>query len=356
MTKRLALHDLHVAAGAVVEERDDWEVPVSYGDSAGEYAAVRSAVGLVDRGDLGALAVTGRDRAAFLHAVLSNDVKSLAVGRGCRATLLDIHGKVQVMLVILAAEDELLVLTPPAMAAPTLEAVDRYLFSEKAYFKDVTEDIATLVLAGPDALGLVSRLAGEAPGDAPWSHARAAIDGAEVRLVRGGIETGEAEIWLIAPSGHGRALWRTLIGAGARPVGLAAREALRIEAGTAVHGRDIDGGVLLPEIPSDDLVSYTKGCYVGQEVVVRIRDRGHVNRHLRGLLVDGAEVPPAGSPLFAGEAEIGRVTSAAWSYGLNRPVALGFVRRQHADPGTAVTVKIGERRVDATVSALPFAR
>jgi folate-binding protein YgfZ len=356
MTRRLALHDLHITAGAAMQQRDDWEVAVSYGDPAAEYAAVRSAVGLIDRGDLGALAVTGRDRAAFLHALLSNDVKSLAVGQGCRATLLDIHGKVQATLVILVAEDELLVLTPPALAAPTLEALDRYLFSEKAYFKDATEDIATLVLAGPGAPALVSRLAGAVPADAPWSHACAVVDGAEVRLVRGGIETGEAEIWLIARAGDGPALWRTLMAAGARPVGLAAREALRIEAGTAVHGRDVDGTVLLPEIPFDDLVSYAKGCYVGQEVVVRIRDRGHVNRHLRGLLVDGAEVPPAGSPVLVGEAEIGRVTSAAWSYGLARPVALAFVRRQHADPGTAVAVSAGERRLAATVSALPFAR
>jgi folate-binding protein YgfZ len=356
MTKRLPLHELHISAGAVVEARDGWEVPVSYGDPTGEYAAVRRAVGLIDRGDLGAFAVTGRDRAAFLHALLSNDIASLAAGQGCRATLLDIHGKVQVTLVILAAEDKLLVLTPPAMAAPALEALDRYLFSEKVYFKDVTEDTVTLVLAGPHAPEVVRRLAVNLPGDAPWSHAGTAVDGMEVRLVRAGIETGEAEIWLIAGSGEGPALWRTLVAAGARPVGLAAREALRIEAGSAVHGRDVDGGVLLPEIPFDDLVSYTKGCYVGQEVVVRIRDRGHVNRHLRGLLVDGAEVPPAGAPVYAGEAEIGRVTSAAWSYGLGRPVALAFVRRQHADPGTAVAVSGGERRLAATVSALPFAR
>ena len=333
-----------------------WEYPISYGDPAAEYAAVRHGVGLIDRGDLGALAVTGRDRASFLHALLSNDVKSLAAGQGCRAALLDIHGKVQVILTVLAGEDELLVLTPPGMAAPTLEALDRYLFSEKAYFKDATEEIATLVLAGPEAPGLVSRLAGTLPAEAPWSNVTALIDGAEVRLVRGGIETDEAEIWLIAGAADGARLWRALTSAGARPVGLAAREALRIEAGTALYPHDVDGGVLLPEIPVADLVSYAKGCYVGQEVVIRIRDRGHVNRHLRGLLVEGAEVPPTGAAVYAAETEIGRVTSAAWSYGFGRPVALAFVRRQHAEPDTAVAVQIGDQRVSATVSALPFAR
>lgn len=356
MVKRFALHELHIAAGAVVEARDGWDAPVSYGAPAAEYEAVRTGVGLFDRGDLGALAVTGRDRAAFLHALLSNDVTSLPAGRGCRATLLDVHGKVQVLLIALVGEDEILALTPPDMASATLEALDRYLFSEKAYFKDATADMATLVLAGPDAPALVRWLAGAGPGDEPWSHARAAIAGVEVRLVRGGIETGEAEIWVIAGPGDAPRLWRALTGAGARPVGLAAREALRIEAGTAVWGRDVDGGVLLPEIPFGDLVSYAKGCYVGQEVVVRIRDRGHVNRHLRGLLLDGTEVPPEGAAVLAEEAEVGRVTSAAWSYGMGRPVALAFVRRQCADAGTMVAVKLGERRLTATVSALPIAR
>jgi folate-binding protein YgfZ len=356
MPKRLALHDLHVAAGAVMDERGGWEYPISYGDPAAEYAAVRHGVGLIDRGDLGALAVTGRDRASFLHALLSNDVKSLAPGQGRRAALLDIHGKVQVVLIVLAGEDELLVLTPPGMAAPTLEALDRYLFSEKAYFKDATEEIATLVLAGPDAPAMLGRFGGELPGEAPWANVKALIDGAEVRLVRGGIETGETELWVVAHGADGARLWSLLMSAGARPVGFAAREALRIEAGTALYPHDVDDSVLLPEIPFDDLVSYSKGCYVGQEVVVRIRDRGHVNRHLRALLVDGAEVPPAGAAVFAGGTEIGRVTSAAWSYGFGRPVALAFVRRQHAEPGTAVAVQIGDRRAAAAVSALPFAR
>ena len=105
-------------------ERDGWEYPIAYGDPAAEYAAVRRGAGIMDRGDLGALAVTGRDRANFLHALLSNDVKSLAAGQGCRAALLDIHGKIQVLLTILTGEEELLVLTPPGMAGPTLEALD----------------------------------------------------------------------------------------------------------------------------------------------------------------------------------------------------------------------------------------
>jgi folate-binding protein YgfZ len=356
MAERLALHAQHLAAGAVMGDRDGRQYPRSYGDPAAEYAAARRGVGLIDRSDLGALSVTGRDRASFLHALLSNDVKSLAAGQGARAALLDVHGKIQVLLTVLAFEDEMLVLTPPGMAAWTLEVLDRYLFSEKAAYKPATAEIVALVVAGPGAPALVSDLAGALPAEARWSSIKAAIGSAGVRLVRGGSETGEAEIWLVAGAADGPALWAGLTARGARPVGGDAQEALRIEAGTARCPQDADASVLLPEIPFADLASSSKGCYVGQEVVVRIRDRGHVNRHLLGLSLDGREVPPPGAPVFSGEAEIGRVTSAAWSYGLDRPVALAFVRRQHAEPGTAVAVRIGDRRIAASVSALPFSR
>ena len=109
-------------------------------------------------------------------------------------------------------------------------------------------------------------------------------------------------------------------------------------------------------MPFEHLVSQTKGCYPGQEVVVRIRDRGHVNRHLRGLLLEGDAVPAPGSEVVAGDAVIGAVTSATLSLGLGRPLALGLVRRQHAEPGTTVGVRVGERTVPATVSDLPFKR
>jgi tRNA-modifying protein YgfZ len=104
------------------------------------------------------------------------------------------------------------------------------------------------------------------------------------------------------------------------------------------------------------LVSYSKGCYLGQEVVVRIRDRGHVNRHFRGLLVEGETVPTSGDKIMAADQEVGVVTSATWSFGFKRPLALGFIRRQHAEPGTSLTVRNQAAVLSATVTALPVPR
>jgi len=356
MPARLALHDLHAVAGAVFVSPCDIELPDSYGDAAAEYEAVRRGVGLIDHGNLGVLEVTGRDRASFLHAMLTNDVKSLAAGQGCQAALLDVHGKVQVLLAVWALEDRILVVTPPDMAAKTNEMLDRYLFSEKAIFRDATGELSLLLLAGPEAPALAERLTGTRPADGAWSNVSARLDGVDVRLVRGGGETGEAEVWLVSALGDGPRVWQAATAAGARPVGLRAHESLRIEAGTPYVDHDVDETVLLPEIPVERWVSYAKGCYIGQEVVVRVRDRGHVNRHLRGLVIDGDTLPPPGATLVVDGAEVGKLMSVAWSFGLKRPIALGYVRRQHAEPGTEVAVRTSGLTLPARVSALPFTR
>jgi len=321
-----------------------------------EYALVRRQVGFLDRADFGVLELTGRDRSSFLHALVSNEIKALGPGQGCAATLLDIHGKVQVVLFVWVADDRIFVVTPPAMAAKTAEALDHYLFSEKVAIEDVSREKALFVLAGPRARETSDRLTGARPPESPWSHVVAKLGDIPVRLVSGGGETGEAEVWIVCSLAEASRVREALAGTGVKPIGPEAFESLRIEAGTPLFGRDVDESVLLPEIPVENLLSHTKGCYPGQEVVVRIRDRGHVNRMLRGLVLEGDQVPPQGAEIVVDDAAIGKVTSATRSFGLARPIALAFVRRQHAEPGTRVAVRFGETAVAAAVSALPFAR
>src|SRR5262245_30065587 len=321
-----------------------------------EYALVRSRVGLLDRGDFGVLELTGRDRTTFLHALVSNEIKALGPGQGCAATLLDVHGKVQVILFVWVADDRIFVVTPPAMAAKTAEALDHYLFSEKVAIEDVSREHALFVLAGPAARPTAERLTGAGPPEKAWSHVAAKLGDTSVRLVSGGGETGEAEVWIMCALGDAARVRESLTGAGAQPIGREAYVSLRIEAGTPLYGHDVDESVMLPEIPFENLLSHNKGCYPGQEVVVRIRDRGHVNRMLRGLTLEGDQVPPQGAEVLLDDATIGKVTSAAWSYGLSRPIALAFVRRQHAEPGTRVAVRFAGGTLAVAAARLPFAR
>ena len=331
-------------------------VTTATGDPRAEYLAVREGVGLVDRRDLGVVEVSGRDRATFLNALLSNDVKSLSAGQGCAATLLDVHGKVQALLLVWVLDDRIMLVTPAGLATDTVERLDHYLFSEKVSLADVTAEWALFLLAGPGAPDAVERLTGARPAPAAWSSVAATFVGAPVRLVTGGGETGGVEVWVAAPAAAAEQVAGALVAAGARPVGAEALESLRVEAGAMRFGVDIGPAVLLPEVPFEPLVSHAKGCYPGQEVVVRIRDRGHVNRHLRGLVVSGDAVPQRGDEVVAGDAVVGAVTSATRSFGLTHPIALALVRREHAEPGTAVGVRVDGRVVPATVSALPFSR
>jgi folate-binding protein YgfZ len=354
MAGRIPFHALHVRIGAVIDSPCGLDLPISYGDPAAEHRAARSAVGIVDRSHQGVLEVTGKDRAAFLQGMLTNDIKRLEPGQGCAAAFLDAHGKIQSLLAVLALADRLLLIVPSGRAVELREMLERFHFSERVDLRDASEEWAMFMLAGPDTITMVERLTGAALPGAVWQHVEATAGGAAVRLVRGSGETGAIEAWLLARRQEGATVLESLLAAGAKPVGLLAFDVLRVEAGTPWFGHDVDETTLLPEIPTDRLVSHTKGCYVGQEVVVRVRDRGHVNRHLAGFILDGEDVPRPGAGVVRDGREVGRVTSAVRSFSLARPIALGLVRREHAAPGTAVTVIDDGRELAARVAALPF--
>src|SRR6267378_1533438 len=181
-------------------------------DALAEYRAARDAVGIADRSDLGVVEATGRDRAKFLHALLSNDIAALAPGQGCAATVLDIHGKVQVTLAVLVLDDRVLLLTPPGMGESTVAALDHYLFAEKVTLEDVTGQRALLLLVGPAAEETAKRLTGATLPDAPFSHVAASLAGLpgdmDARVVRGGGETGQREIWLVVPAAEREHAWK----------------------------------------------------------------------------------------------------------------------------------------------------
>ncbi len=349
----LALHDAHREAGATFAERGGWLFPIHYGDPDAEYRAVRQSAGVIDRSALGKVTVTGRDRQAFLQGMLTNDVKSLGPGQGTAAAFLDARGKVMALVRVYVLDDRLLLELPASHTEKTLQTLDHYLISEKAYFETADEAFAVLAVQGPAARRMLSTLAGRDLDVAPHHHVEVAIAGAPVRV----IHRREAGVpgfhcWTIAL--HGAALWHALVDAGARPVGVQALDTLRVEAGVAWYGVDVDDTVILPETRLEELVSYNKGCYIGQEVVARVKYRGHVNRALSGLVLDGDRVPGRGAKVIADGADVGRITSAVRSPALGKPIALGYVRREHFEPGSAVAVDDGGVVSAATIAALPF--
>jgi folate-binding protein YgfZ len=319
-----------------------------------QYRAVRDAAGLIDRSAVGKAEVEGRDRATFLQGMLSNDVKALAPGQGCPAAFLDAHGKVMALLHVYALADRIVLELPPGLTHKTLLLLDKYLISEKASFEPVNEAWAVQSVQGPGAPALLAAVVGQALALPPHAHVEATIAGAPARVIQRS-EFGALPGYFVwcAPA-QTDAIRAALLAAGAAAVDHDVAEILRVEAGVLSYGQDVDESVLLPETGLEQLVSYTKGCYIGQELVARVKYRGHVNRALTGLRLEGERVPVPGAPVQAGDRVVGRVTSAVRSLGLGVPIALGYVRREHREPGESLSVRMGDDLVPARVAALPF--
>ena len=309
---------------------------------AGEYRALTAGCGLVDRAGRGRLALTGADRREFLHGQITNDIEGLEPGHGCYAALLTHKGKMLSDLRVLDLGDELLLSCERAGLQELFNMIRRYKLGSDVELHKRTIEMGELSLIGPEA----RRVAGaEALGPAEHDNLRAEIGGRPVVLAATDLGV---DVFCDAESTE--AVRAALLAAGATEVGEAAAELVRVESGRPRYGADLDDNVIPQEAGLNErAVSFTKGCYVGQETVARLFYRGKPNRHLRGLKL-GAPVEP-GTPLRLGEKEVGRVTSAAVSP-VHGPIGLALVRRE-AEPGT--TLAAGDGDVSAEVVELPFA-
>jgi aminomethyltransferase len=307
----------------------------------------------IDRSERGRIRAAGRDRQSFLQGMVTNDVARLKPGEGCYAFLLDATGHVLADARILVMDEALLLDVEPGRAGFVIQTLERYLIMERVRLVDVTDETHQLLVAGRDAAAF---LAGQGVPDAEtWGEGRNAAVPA-----LGGTARAASTHLLSVPAFDVYFEDRTardacaaaLAASGAATVSADTIDALRIEAGCPLTGIDIDERVLAPETGQQQrAISYRKGCYIGQEIVARIDSRGHTNRTLAGFAFpSGAELPAPGTVVMDGERQIGRITSAALSPALGMPIALGYIRREFAVPGTAVTFG----GLAATVHGLPF--
>ncbi|MHC4469574.1 MAG: CAF17-like 4Fe-4S cluster assembly/insertion protein YgfZ [Planctomycetota bacterium] len=319
----------------------------SHGDPVAEHRAVLEGAGVVDRSDRPRLWIGGGERQTFLQRLVSNDVEALAEGQGCYATLLTPKGKVISDLTIYHRGDRFLIDYPPETREEIAKKLTMYVLSSDVTVEEVTEELGLIAVHGP---GAAEVLGVSDPPEALLESTVATIAGHEAVVCRVdylGVRGFDLHVEREAAT----EVFEALSGAGATPFGRIAAETLRIEAGVARFGAELGDAVLPPEVPAlvDRAISYTKGCYVGQEVVARIKTYGHVNRELRGLAVEGGEVLPPGADVSVEGSPIGAVTSSCVSPTLGRPIALAFLKRAHLETGTSVDVVLGEGTVPAKV-------
>lgn len=329
------------------------------GDPAKQVQATRAAVGLCDLSDRGKLRLSGRDRLPWLQGQITNDVLTLPEGRGMEAAVLNVQGHLLTLMRVFALPDALLLDLPAPTKERILATFDRYLILEEVVIEDVTRSLALFSLQGPRAAEALAALVGSAPALPPWGIMEAAWGGAQLLVART-THTGEDGYDLFVPAALAPSL-KEALGASIAPLGGTAvdpeaLDLLRLEAGIPWWGRELEEAVVPPEARLDRAISRTKGCYVGQEIIARIDARGQVNTLLVGLAARD-RAPRPGDLLFAlrdRSRSLGRVTSAGVSPTLYAPIALGYLRREHTEPGTPVIASGEAGEVEVRVRELPF--
>ena len=358
MAKGSPLAEMHRINGANFEQEDGWSLPLHFGEPLQEYQSVRSRVGLLDLCHRGLLCFTGPDRVTYLQGMVSNDVEVLSPGQGTYAAVLDIHGKILADVRIFCTQDCFLVDLWETLKEKIIHHLNRYLIADEVEINDLTDRYGIVSVQGPKSDHLLEGLLGtnELP-STELGHGEFTTGDGTFRLVRG-THTGEKGFDLFLEKKDLMPVVLSIQEKGktlpVQWVGCQAQEILRVEAGIPRYGIDMSEDNLLLETGLDHSVSFKKGCYLGQEVVERIHSRGHVNRKLIGLALEGDAAARRGDAVHAEQQKIGEVTSSVLSPILKCPLALGYVQREYTGQGTRVTIHCNGIRIPAVVSRLPF--
>jgi folate-binding protein YgfZ len=338
-----------------------------------EYAAACSGAVLFDLSDRSKIELVGPEARLFLHNLCTNDVKNLAAGAGCEAFLCTAKARVVAYALVgcfrVADQDVLWLDFAPGFAAKVLQHLDHHLISERVELADRTAELGLLRLAGPRAKVILEQHFGRAMPEVPDLH-HVALGKPEdpdgIVYVRRQPAVSVSAYDLICRRASVAPLIKALTDRGAVTATNQTHEVLRVEAGTPEYSIDIDENRLVMEMGrTRQAISYTKGCFLGQEPIVMARDRGHVNRTLLGITVipspEATQEPrgslhpiPRGARLFQGNEEVGHVTSSVFSPRLGQVIGLAYLKRGSQTPGTVLTIEPDTDGRHAAVASLPF--
>ena len=345
-----ALHDTLNANSAHVTEFSGTTTAADFGDVRGEFQALLTTCGVYDLGWRAKIILTGNDRVRWLNGMVTNNVRDLAAGHGVYGFVLSPQGHIQGDLYAYNQGDSLLLDTDRSQRESMLKIFDHYIIMDDVEVRDASEELTAIGIAGPNSAVVLRELGLDVAGLQPMQFTESERQGTSLWVIRGdNPAVANFEIWL-APS-QVTAVWQELVAKGARPVGTAAVELLRVACGIPRYGIDIRERDLPQETEQQRALNFSKGCYIGQEIVERIRSRGNVHRKFAGFEVRGS-LPATGTKIQNDGKDIGEITSAAVlpRTSGDLAVALGYVRRELANPGKQFAA--GESTV--TVTNLPF--
>lgn len=346
--------------GAHFEVCYGWEMPQTYSVSSKEHEAVRTNAGLIDLSFCGSIRIWGTEAVQFLNGLVSNDVKSLGAGRGMRAAFLTGHGKVRALCRVLNLGHEFLVITDPQTHAKVFGYVFPFSFAGDFKVEEVSERYRLLSVQGPKSNLVMKEICFEPVPMLEKHEWFETLIAGHRALVVGASHTGELGFDILIPESALSDVWDFILLKGQFhslvPVGLQALESLRIEAGIPVYGVDVDETNMLLEVGLNDAVSYTKGCYTGQEAVAMATYRGHVSKKLCGLVLSVDSVPGRGDIVQKEGKDVGLVTSALRSSTLGSVIALAYVKYGYFEAGNTLDVVCPFGVMPAVIVEPPFLR
>jgi tRNA-modifying protein YgfZ len=325
--------------------------------SVSAYDAARRRSAFIDRSDRGRIVVSGADRRSYLQGLLTNDIAALEAGRGCYTAYLTAQGRMIADLHVYELGDAILLTMAGDVKDSVMAKLDQFIFGEDVQLGDVTSTFAQIAVVGPDSARevekVISGVNGAGLGALPDHGNVRAQFGDGAAIVARISDAGEPGFDLFVERARVAELEAALSAAGLPRLDPATADAIRIEAGVAVFHRDMDEQTIPLEAGIESsAISFSKGCYVGQEVIIRVLHRGHgrVARKLVGIVLNGSKTPAAGAAIMSADREIGSVTSSALSPALQKAIALGYVHRDFTETGAKIAVD----GVDGVVAALPF--
>jgi folate-binding protein YgfZ len=344
------LYEVFLAAGARMGEYSGVETAATFKDVAGEFRELNSGCALFDLGWRAKIVTTGEDRERWLNGMVTNNVKDLPLNRGNYSFVLNPQGRILGDLYTYNRGDSLLIDTERSQLEGLLKLFEHYIIMDDVEVSDKSESLTAIGIQGPTTAEVLKRAGIDDPGLEPMQVADLRFGGAELSLTRmASPEFLTYEIW--ASPATVPQIWNLLFRAGATPVGTEALEKFRVMIGFPKYGTDIRERDLPQETDQEQALNFTKGCYVGQEIVERIRSRGNVHRKFQGFMLEG-ELPGQGTKLQADGKEVGELTSISRIPTNNgdRSVALGYIRREALEGGAKITYPGGE----AKPSEVPF--
>jgi folate-binding protein YgfZ len=336
------LEKAHTLAGAKMGTWFGCALPDAFGDWLQEYRFLRESVGLVDRSYRAYLDFSGPDRVRYLNAILTNNVKDLAQGRGVVSLLLSPQGKIQAEVETFARPESLFCVSFSMVRAKLIQELEHYIIMDDVTLTDRSEEFVTLGLIGPKAAEATAALTGvDSAAMAEFEFRDVVVGGVSCVLTK---RLGGADFMIAR--GDAEKAWGLLLAEtrkhGGGAAGLTALNALRLEQGVPWFGYDFGDKQIPHEAGLEKShISYTKGCYTGQEIVERVRSRGQVNRVRVSLEFGGDAEPAAGAALLSEGKEVGTVTRTGYSPALKRNIGMGYLRREKSEPGTVVNLDDG---------------